>query len=115
MHGVEIHRGRLTDPARDDQAVPYLVYAASTKSASLPVVLFSHDLGGTRAAMIYLASHLAHNGYAVVTVRHHGTDRAVFAGKTRGRCQAMAALRVSLRDTQNAINRFLDIHSWSMN
>lgn len=54
-------------------------------SALLPVVVFSHGMGGSREGYEYIARHLATHGYLVVLPQHGGSDREaiVKAGKDK--------------------------------
>ncbi len=49
--------------------IPIRVYLPSEK-APAPVVLFSHGLGGSRAAYVYLGKHWALRGYVAVFLEH---------------------------------------------
>ena len=51
--------------------------AASTK---LPLVVFSHGLGGSRLGYAHFGRHFAQNGFIALHVQHPGSDRAVWSG-----------------------------------
>ncbi len=57
----------------DQREVPLKFYLPAD-SSKLPVVLFSHGLGGSRDAAQYLGRHWAGRGYAVVMMQHAGSD-----------------------------------------
>lgn len=59
-----------------DRNVPVLVYPAETPGDS-PVILFSHGLGGTRFAAVYLFEQWSARGYTVVSMQHAGSDEAI--------------------------------------
>ena len=73
------------------RTVPLRVYLPESKKA-LPVILFSHGLGGSRDNNPYLGNHWAAAGYVCVFMQHAGSDREVFfqTGATlRERVQAL--------------------------
>jgi predicted dienelactone hydrolase len=63
------------DAARD-RAVPVRVYLPETTEAgaTLPVVVFSHGMGGSREGGAYFGRHLASHGYMVIHAQHAGSD-----------------------------------------
>lgn len=95
----------FTDSVRD-RVLPIRIVHPAPLAAEHPVVLVSHGLGGSTEAMRYLGDHLARAGWIVVHLQHPGSDAAVLAGR-RGRA-ALAALRRSLRDPDDALQRFRD-------
>ena len=77
-----------------DRKIPIKVYRAvstSQEDKALPVVLFSHGLGGSRNNNKYLGEQWAKRGYVVVFVQHPGSDESVW--KTTAMRQRMNALR----------------------
>ncbi len=60
--------------------IPVRVYLPSKKSP-VPVVLFSHGLGGSREESAYLGNHWAVRGYVAVFLQHPGSDTSVWQGK----------------------------------
>jgi pimeloyl-ACP methyl ester carboxylesterase len=46
----------------------------------VPVMLFSHGIGGSRMGYRYLGEHFAANGIAALHVQHVGSDRALWGG-----------------------------------
>ena len=69
--------------------IPIRVYLPSEKSP-VPVVLFSHGLGGSREGSAYLGNHWAGCGYVAVFLQHPGSDTSVWKDKNLGqRMQAM--------------------------
>ena len=101
-----------TDTARSNRVVPYKVYIAPADRA-LPVVIFSHGLGGNREGTEYLLRHLAENGYAVVAVQHAGSDTpSVFGGMPGTPGFDIGKMQEGSRAAQApavAIDRFRDI------
>ncbi len=72
-----------TDASRQRE-IPVRLYwpATSTEGAGKPVplVVFSHGLGGSRAGYSYLGRYWASLGFASLHVQHAGSDRAVWGG-----------------------------------
>ena len=69
------------DSARQ-RAVPVRVYlpAGSELSQSLPLVVFSHGIGGSRMGYSYLGAYWASQGYASLHLQHVGSDRSLWTG-----------------------------------
>ncbi len=70
-----------TDRLRQ-RAVPARVYlpASTADAGSIPLVLFSHGLGGSREGYAHVGRHLAGEGFASLHVQHTGSDRTVWLG-----------------------------------
>ncbi len=68
--------------ATRNRAVPVRLYLPSGASASQPVplVVFSHGIGGTRRGYSYLGQFWASQGYASLHLQHVGSDREVWTG-----------------------------------
>jgi predicted dienelactone hydrolase len=79
----------LKDKARERE-IPIRVYLPETEKA-VPVVIFSHGLGGSRDNNPYLGNHWAKRGYVVVFVQHAGSDESVW--KDVPALQRMAAMK----------------------
>lgn len=94
------------DPQRQ-RLVPvrlYLPLDAST-AAPVPLVVFSHGLGGSRMGYSYLGQYFAQNGIASLHVQHVGSDRSLWMGN-------MLTLAGRLKDAttdQEAIARTVDV------
>ena len=52
-----------------------------TNTAPVPVILFSHGLGGNREGSKFLGEHWAARGYVAVFLQHPGSDDSVWKGK----------------------------------
>ena len=94
-----------TDPTRG-RPVPVRLYVpADAPAGGLPLVLFSHGLGGSRRGYSYLGSHFARNGMASLHVQHIGSDCALWGGSPL----ALAArLQAAARDSE-ALDRVADL------
>lgn len=73
---------------------------------NLPVVLFSHGLGGSRANNMFLADHWARRGYVAVFLQHPGSDQDLWRNTPPG--QRMATLQAAANSRQ-AILRYRDV------
>ena len=77
------------------RAVPVRLYLPEGASAARPVplVVFSHGMGGSRRGYSYLGRYWASQGYASLHLQHIGSDRSVWTGNifsTVGRLQGAA-------------------------
>jgi predicted dienelactone hydrolase len=95
------------DPLRG-RAVPVRLYlpATSEPGARIPLVVFSHGIGGSRRGYSYLGSHFAANGIASLHVQHVGSDRAIWIGNP---FSLVGRLHDAAQERE-AINRVLDLH-----
>ena len=101
---VEVASYDWLDKTRD-RSVPVKIYFPKTGRGPFPVIIFSHGLGGSRDGYEYLGRHWASHGYVSVHLQHQGSDTAIWKGQAR----PLEALRNSLKDPRNAINRPLDV------
>jgi predicted dienelactone hydrolase len=69
------------DPGRQ-RPVPVRLYMPNVASAGAPVPLmvFSHGIGGSRRGYSYLGQHVAKHGIASLHLQHVGSDRALWTG-----------------------------------
>ncbi|MCU0968222.1 MAG: hypothetical protein MUF03_05240 [Rubrivivax sp.] len=58
--------------------------AAADRTARVPLIVFSHGIGGSRAGYRYLGAHWAAQGIASLHVQHVGSDRSVWFGNVFG-------------------------------
>lgn len=61
------------------RAVPVRLYWPGGERA-VPLVVFSHGIGGSRRGYSYLGEHFASHGIASLHVQHVGSDRTVWTG-----------------------------------
>jgi predicted dienelactone hydrolase len=85
--------------------IPVRVYLPVNKTP-VPVVLFSHGLGGTRSGSAFLGEHWAARGFVVVFLQHPGSDDSVWRGKPL--TQRMPAMN-SAASLSNFILRVQDV------
>lgn len=88
--------------------VPYKVYYPDDIKGTYPIIIFSHGLGGSVEAAEYLGEHLSNNGYVCFHIQHAGSDESVWRG-AKTKKEAMRMLKESIKDYNNAVNRFKDI------
>jgi len=78
--------------ARRQRPVPVRLYLPQAGQA-VPLVVFSHGIGGTRRGYSWLGQHLARQGIAALHLQHVGSDRQLWTGsiwKVIGRLQDAA-------------------------
>jgi dienelactone hydrolase len=108
-YSVAVLEGEWRD-ARRNRNVPWLIRYPLGVTGPVPVVIFSHGLGGSRRGAAYYADHLASHGYVVVMVQHPGSDVAIWQSvrPDLGNVDRAALNRVTA-DPMVTIQRFLDI------
>ena len=87
--------------------IPVRLYLPANEK-SVPIVLFSHGLGGSRAGSKFLGEHWAARGYIAVFVQHPGSDDAVWKDATP--TERMAALRTAA-SLENFLLRVRDVRA----
>ena len=79
---VLLARGVFEDEARGGRKVPWKLYhPVEYDGPALPLVVWSHGLGGSRDNAGFLARHIASHGYNVMNIQHPGTDSSLWEGK----------------------------------
>ena len=69
------------DPVRQREVPVRLYWPAQVASnAQVPLVVFSHGIGGSRTGYSYLGKHFAAHGIASLHLQHVGSDRQVWFG-----------------------------------
>ena len=95
-----------TDRTRSRE-VPVKIYAPKTGASPLPVIVFSHGLGGTRDGYEYLGRFWAASGFISVHGQHPGSDDGVWKNAAVGnRLQSMSR---AAAQPANSLNRPRDI------
>lgn len=64
--------------------VPARLYWPAQASKPVPLIVFSHGLGGSRNGYTYLAARWAAHGIASLHVQHTGSDSALWSGNPLG-------------------------------
>ena len=83
---------------RRQRPVPVRLYLPQ-RAERVPLVVFSHGIGGTRRGYSWLGQHLARNGLASLHLQHVGSDRQVWTGNVLnifGRLQDAAQEREAI-------------------
>ncbi len=107
----ETHYLDWIDPARADRPVRAKLYLpagltpAQAAAGKLPLVVFSHGIGGSREGYSYLGSHWAANGIAALHLQHVGSDRSIWQGSP---LSLLFRLQNAARD-EEAIDRARDV------
>lgn len=98
---VEVLRLDWHDAARD-RDVPAKIYLPKNGGKPLPVIVFSHGLGGSREGYEYLGRHWAGCGYVSVHLQHPGSDDSVWKGAAPAeRMQSLKGASLSLTNIAN--------------
>ena len=86
--------------------VPAKLYLPTTPAApaSMPLVVFSHGIGGSRDGYSYLGRYFAAHGYASLHVQHVGSDRQLWRGNP---LSLVSRLSDAAQDSE-ALNRVQD-------
>lgn len=99
---------------RRDVPVRLYLPAAAGPLRPVPLVVFSHGIGGSRAGYRYLGSHFASQGVASLHLQHVGSDRNLWTGslfslvsRLQGAAQEGEAL-ARVGDLRFALDRLLD-------
>ena len=79
--GFQIHDIDWFDDVRE-RAVPIRLYQPSeaTTTTPVPLIIFSHGIGGSRLGSSYLGRYWASHGLASLHVQHVGSDRSIWFG-----------------------------------
>lgn len=93
--------------ASRERAVPVRLYwpARAAAGTAVPLVVFSHGLGGSRQGYSYLGRYWASQGYASLHVQHVGSDRQVWSGSVFG---LIGRLQDAAKESE-AVNRVQDM------
>ena len=106
MPGVRAQDFDWVDASRS-RAVPVRLYwpEAAAASAPVPLVVFSHGIGGSRRGYSYLGAYWASQGIAALHVQHVGSDRSVWSGNP---LQLVGRLQGAAQEDE-ALNRVRDV------
>lgn len=107
---VQAAEGAWKDDRRA-RLIPFLIRYPKDAPGRLPVVIFSHDLGGSKESAAYYADHLVSHGYVVLNVQHPGSDLSIWGGQFPDlkNPKISADLRKAV-SPQSALDRFQDIY-----
>lgn len=103
---VLIRRGEWHDSKRN-RTVPYKIYYPDIQSgAPLPVIIWSHGLGGTQDGAGFIARFLASHGYVHINIGHDGTNDSLWRGKEG---HPWDNIRKATITWETVLNRYLDV------
>lgn len=102
---VQVIEQEWNDSARG-RTLPVRLYVPGAPVGQLPVLLFSHGLGGSRAGGEQWARLWAANGYLCVHLQHPGSDEALW--KDKSPLSGFAALRRAM-NAENGVLRAQDV------
>jgi predicted dienelactone hydrolase len=95
--------------AQRGRTIPIKIYLPKSGAAPYPVVIFSHGLGGSREAAVYLGDYWSQHGYLGVFVQHPGSDTGVLQGSMGQGRQALIERMQAAANGKNLIDRVQDI------
>jgi predicted dienelactone hydrolase len=96
-----------TDSTRG-RSVPARLYLpkAATAEQPVPLIVFSHGLGGSRNGYTYLGTHWASQGFASLHLQHVGSDRSLWSS---GSPFSLASRLQDAANDSEAIDRVHDL------
>lgn len=94
--------------AKRRRAVPARLYLPESADPARPVplVVFSHGIGGSRMGYSYLGRYWASQGFASLHLQHVGSDRSLWSGSP---ISLVYRLREAAQETE-AVARVADLH-----
>ncbi|HSV52504.1 MAG TPA: hypothetical protein VLJ57_10325 [Burkholderiaceae bacterium] len=93
------------DDAARKRPVLAKLYLPAVQAGPVPLIVFSHGIGGSREGYTYLGKHWAANGYASLHLQHAGSDRSVWFGNP---LEMVSRLQNAARESE-AMDRALDL------
>jgi predicted dienelactone hydrolase len=87
------------DAFRARQVPARLYWPANVSSGRVPLIIFSHGMGGSRRGYTYLATRWATHGVASLHVQHVGSDSALWRGNPLG---VVGRLQAAAHDSEAA-------------
>lgn len=104
---VTLTRGEWVDEKRQGRVVAYKIYRPELVGTErLPVIIWSHGLGGSRDGAGFLSRYVASYNYIIVHIQHVGTDSSLWEGKPGHPWAVIKATKIPRRAT---LQRFQDI------
>lgn len=92
--------------SKRQRPVPVRLYLPSAPGTAVPLVVFSHGIGGSRLGYSYLGRHWAEQGFASLHVQHVGSDRSLWSA---GNVFSLASRLQSAAQDSEAIARTQDL------
>ncbi len=94
-----------TDTTRQRPVLAKLYLPTQATGAAVPLVVFSHGIGGSRDGYSYIGKFLAANGMAALHLQHAGSDRNIWFGNPLA---MVTRLQTAAKETE-AIDRAKDV------
>jgi dienelactone hydrolase len=85
--------------------VKFYLPPAATRTERVPLIVFSHGMGGSREGYSYLGANWAARGYASLHVQHVGSDSRLWSGNP---LDMVSRLQSAANETE-AVNRVRDL------
>ncbi len=101
----DVHEYDLFDAQRQ-RPVPVRLYWPREATDRVPLVVFSHGIGGSRRGYSYLGKHFASHGIASLHLQHVGSDRELWFGNPLA---IVGRLQGAAQDSE-ALHRAKDVH-----
>lgn len=112
--GVIIERNQDWNDKARNRTIPVKLYLPTEIKSPLPVVIFSHGLGGSREAASYLGESWARSGYIGVFIQHPGSDESFWKDALKSgnvnQAQVFGKFKEVLANPIHAVNRANDVH-----
>lgn len=106
-HPVRMVRGSLIDSIRGNRPINLKLYYPDDASLrDVPLIVWSHGLGGSIDGASFISRYMASNGYIVLHVQHVGTDSSLWEGKPG---HAWDVIRATPIPRSATIARFADV------
>jgi predicted dienelactone hydrolase len=90
-----------------DRDVPVKIYYPKALDGKLPVIIFSHGLGGSCEGYSYVGQYWAQHGYVSVHLTHHGSDTEAVLG-IKDKTFQQAAEQIA-KTPMSAVDRCKDV------
>jgi len=104
---VKMVRGKLVDSVRGNREVPLKMYYPQAEGlANVPLIVWSHGLGGSIDGAAFISRFLCSHGYVILHVQHAGTDSALWEGKPGHPWDIIKALTIP---RSASLARFMDV------
>lgn len=106
-YNVRMNRGVFIDDRRRGREVPYKIYYPSGYEGDpLPLIIWSHGLGGSCDGAGFIGRHMAAKAYIVLHITHDGTDSSLWEGKPGHPWDVIRSSHISRKVT---LERFKDV------
>lgn len=104
---VLIKRGEWIDKKRENRVVPYKIYYPDIQpNEPLPIIIWSHGLGGTQDGAGFIARFLTSHGFVHVNIGHEGTNDSLWRKKPGHPWDNIRKAKIPWEDVRN---RYLDV------